>query len=275
MINEKIAIQVSDSPYQAQLITFLHEQSPEIRSQKRPMVLICPGGGYAMTSDREAEPIALNYVGMGFHAAVLRYGVAPARYPEALLQLASAVALLRKNAENWCIDPNKIIVQGFSAGGHLAASLGVFWKQPFLTQELGVSADVIRPNGLLLGYPVISSGPLGHQGSFENLLGEAYADPEKRDAQSLEKWVSKDTPPTFLWHTAVDETVPVENSVMFFKKLHDAGVSAELHIFPDGPHGLALATEETDAPQGGKTQKVCASWIELAENWIRYSIIIN
>ena len=272
MIHEKIEIQLKDSEFKADLFTYFLDNSPEIdMKRKRPVVVICPGGGYHMTSDREAEAIALKFVGMGYHAAVLRYSVEPALFPESLLQLAKAVALLRENAEKWHIDTHKIVVQGSSAGGHLAASLGVFWKKPFISEALGVDAEMVRPNGLMLSYPVITSGEIAHQGSFECLLGDDYKNEEKRKALSLEKCVTKDTPPTFLWHTAPDDTVPVENSLLFFQALHVLDIPAELHIYPVGPHGLGLATEETmRAEDGYGVREECQSWIGLAGDWMKY-----
>lgn len=272
MIYEKIEIQLRDSEFKADLFTYFLDNSPEMdMKRKRPVVLICPGGGYHMTSDREAEAIALKFVGMGYHAAVLRYSVEPALFPESLLQLAKAVALLRENAEKWHIDTHKIVVQGSSAGGHLAASLGVFWKKPFISEALGVDAEMVRPNGLMLSYPVITSGEKAHQGSFECLLGDDYKNEEKREALSLEKCVTKDTPPTFLWHTAPDDTVPVENSLLFFQALHALDIPAELHIYPVGSHGLGLATEETmRAEDGYGVQEECQSWIGLAGDWMKY-----
>ena len=159
MIHEKIEIQLKDSEFKANLFTYFLDNSPEIDPErKRPVVLICPGGGYQMTSDREAEALAVRFMAMGYHAAILRYSVAPARFPEALLQLATAVAMLRENAEKWHIDTEKIVVQGSSAGGHLAASLGVFWNKPFVAEALGMDSEKFRPNGLMLSYPVITSG---------------------------------------------------------------------------------------------------------------------
>ena len=147
MIHEKIEIHLKDSEFTANLFTYFLDNSPEIDPErKRPVVLICPGGGYAMTSDREAEALAVKFMAMGYHAAILRYSVAPARFPEALLQLATAVAMLRENAEKWHIDTDKIVVQGSSAGGHLAASLGVFWNKPFVAEALEMDAEKFRPN---------------------------------------------------------------------------------------------------------------------------------
>ena len=114
-------------------------------NRKRPVVVICPGGGYTMTSDREAEPIAMQYLAKGYHAVILRYSVEPARYPLALLQLAKSVAFLRENAAEFHIDTNKIVIQGFSAGGHLAASLGVFWKKNFIAETLVIDSEMVKP----------------------------------------------------------------------------------------------------------------------------------
>ena len=271
MIHEKLEIQLKNSEFKANLFTYLLDNSLEIDpNRKRPVVLICPGGGYEMTSDREAEALAVKFLAMGYHAAVLRYSVAPARFPEALLQLATAVALIRGNAEKWHIDENKIVVQGSSAGGHLAASLGVFWNKSFVAEALEMDSEKFRPNGLMLSYPVITSGEKAHQGSFENVLGEQYADEEKRRFLSLEYHVSKDTPPTFLWHTAPDDVVPVENSLLFFQALHALNIPAELHIYPIGGHGLGLATSETATPDGYGIQAECESWITLAGEWMKH-----
>lgn len=271
MIHEKIQIQTPGSGCQADLYTYFLDNSPEIDPERiRPVVLICPGGGYEMTSDREAEGTAVRFLAMGFHAAVLRYSVAPARFPEALLQLAGAVRLLRANAAEWHIDPKRIIVQGSSAGGHLAASLGVFWNRPFLAEILGFPSESFRPDGMILSYPVITSGEFSHEGSFRSLLGADYEDAEKRKAMSLEYFVREDTPPAFLWHTATDAVVPVENSLMFFSALHSKGVLAELHIFPEGPHGLGLADEETNPRGGIMVREQCKAWISLAGEWLRH-----
>ena len=246
----------------AKLYTYFLDNSREIDLNRvRPVVVICPGGGYGSTSDREAEPIAMKFLGAGIHAVILRYSVAPVSYPVSLKQVAWTVAWLREHAEECHIDPNKIIVQGFSAGGHLAASYGVFWKKKtFLAEELQVDSEALRPNGLILSYPVITSGPKAHSESIKNLLGEQYD--ELADEMSLENQVSEDTPQAFMWHTAPDRIVPVENSLLFFQALHEKNIPIELHIYPVGGHGLSLATAET-----GSVQKECQSWVPLAIDW--------
>ncbi|WP_053362849.1 alpha/beta hydrolase [Bacillus sp. FJAT-27251] len=266
MIHEVIDITTDNS--QAKLYTYFLSNSPQMDSErKRPAVIICPGGGYEFTSDREAEPIAIKLNAMGIHACVLRYSTAPAVFPTSLMELASAVALVRENAEKWNVDNKKIIAAGFSAGGHLAASLGVFWNEGFLSEKLGVPADVIKPNGLLLSYPVITSGEHAHRGSFDALVGKE--DLQLLEKVSLEKQVSKDTPPTFLWHTFTDEPVPVENSFLFANALLKQKISLEMHIYPRGAHGLALGTEETRGKNNDRSvQPEVASWIEMAGRWV-------
>lgn len=267
MIHEIIDIRTEHS--EAKLYTYILNNSPEIDSnRKRPTIIICPGGGYEFTSDREAEPIAIRMNAMGFNAFVLRYSVRPATFPIALLELSMAIVLIRKNSDQWNVDINKIIVAGFSAGGHLAASLGVFWNKSFLSESLGISNEEIKPNGLLLSYPVITSGVYAHRGSFIALLEENYD--SLLQNVSLEKQVSTDTPPTFLWHTYTDEAVPVENSFLFASALLKNKVPLELHIYPKGEHGLSLGTEETKGKDSELTlQPEVANWIEMAGIWIK------
>lgn len=276
MIHKKIEIKARGMEAVGNLYTYFLDSSIEMRpNEKRPVILMCPGGGYEMTSDREAEPMAMQFLAMGYHVAILRYSVCPVRYPAALLQVAESVLYLKEHADEYHIDPEKIVVQGCSAGGHLAANYGIAWNSPFLTKLMGMENDPERlcVAGLLLCYPVITSGEKAHEESFRNLLGEQYE--EKKEELSLENQVTPDTPPTFLWHTATDETVPVENSLYFFQACLQQGVSAELHIYPEGGHGLSLANEETCRANGIGVQKECQSWIGLAQTWLEEILIKN
>ena len=231
----------------AHLVTYIQEYSDAMAINDRPLILLCPGGGYTRTSDREAEPMALKFLAMGYHAAVLRYSCAPAEYPTSLKELAYSIKFLREHAKEWHIDPHKIVVEGCSAGGHLAASLGVFWDEDFLAESQGLSAsehELLRPDGLLLCYPVITSGEFAHRGSFENLLGSRQE--ELGEKLSLEKQVTSKVPKTFIWHTFADQSVPVENSLLFVSALRRAGVPTEFHMYEKGAHGLALADKLTE-----------------------------
>jgi len=234
------------------------------------MILICPGGGYQWLSSREAQPVAHAFAAAGWAAAVVYYTVRekPGQPPLGTLpvrQLGEALQTMQQR-----FPALSALVCGFSAGGHLAASYGVFWKKKtFLAEELGVDAEQLRPNGLLLSYPVITSGPKAHRGSFTNLLGDRYD--ELVDEMSLENQVSLDTPKTFLWHTAPDDCVPVENSILFFTALHALEIPVEMHIYPVGGHGLGLASEETQSYEyQNAVREECQSWISLALSWMQH-----
>ncbi len=266
MINKEIEININEN--QASIITYILDNSKEIDENRvRPMVIICPGGGYRFLSDREAEPIAIQMNAMGFHACILRYSVYPAAFPTALMQLAYTVAYIREHAKEWNVCTNKIIVAGFSAGGHLAASLGTLWQEGFLEEMLPISKDKYRPNGMILSYPVINSGDFAHRDSFEALLQDKYL--KLREEVSLENKVSKFTPPAFIWHTYADQVVPVENSLLFAMAMRKNNIPVELHIYPRGDHGLALANEETEHKMFHTIYPECQNWISMAGSWLR------
>ena len=233
---------------------------------KRKAVIICPGGGYTFTSEREGEPIAMQFLAAGIQAFVLWYSVEPAVFPMALMELAESVKVVRDHADEWNIDPDKISVMGFSAGGHLAASMLCFWNSGFLADSLHVTKEEIRPNGGLLCYPVITSGEKAHRGSFDALL--RGLSPEHLELTSLEKQVNEGHPPVFLWHTWEDELVPVENSLYYMQALRDRGIPCEAHIFVHGGHGLALATKETGSDKNDAAAAAAKEWVGLAVNWL-------
>jgi len=223
--------------------------------KKKAIIVICPGGAYQWLSPRESEPVARAFEAMGYETSILRYTVHAEGDPAPLglrpvRELSERVAQLRKTA-----DGVPVFVCGFSAGGHLAATLGVHWK------TLGLS----RPDGLILCYPVITAEEgLCNPGSIQSIAGE-----NQRDFFSLEKHVSADTPPTFLWHTAEDHSVPVENSMMFAAALRRCGVPFEMHIYPFGEHGLSLATDEvTEYEKGRLPDAHVAGWINECDAWL-------
>ncbi|MHC5248654.1 alpha/beta hydrolase [Enterococcus sp. LJL90] len=265
MIHDKIALPINGST--ASLTTYVMENSQEMDvNRRRPAMIICPGGGYEVTSDREAEPVAIKMLAFGYQVFVLHYSVQPATYPTALIQLAASVALVRKNSEEWFVNPEKIIVAGFSAGGHLAAHLGAAWQTEMIADYLEGPCERWRPNALLLSYPVISSGSFGHQDSFKNLLGENYQ--QAAADFSLENLVTSKTPPTFIWHTGEDGLVPAENSLLFTAALRKVQVPVELHLFTKGGHGLSLAVKETATGQPlYGIEKTVAVWPELFAKW--------
>lgn len=222
----------------------------------RGAVVVCPGGGYSNRAPHEAAPIAQKFNELGFHAFVVHYRVAPYRFPAPQRDIFRAVRLIRSRAAEWGVDPAQIAVLGFSAGGHLTASSGTLFHE--VNADAGDAADAFpqRPDAILPCYAVIAFKGWGHLGSGQNLLGD------KLDAQSehfsLEKRVTPDTPPAFLWHTATDQAVPVRNSIEFATACWKNGVKAELHVFPEGPHGIGLAKDYPDAQR----------WPELAAKFL-------
>ena len=257
----------------AKFVGYCLDNSEEVDPERtRPAVLVIPGGGYEMTSDREAEPIAIRFLTAGFNAFVLRYSVWPSVFPTALLEAAEAMRQIRQNAAQWHVNPNHIAVLGFSAGGHLAANLATSASDDVM-REHGYDPDAVRPNALMLAYPVITSGPLAHRGSFDHLLGDKKADQQALDAVSIEKHIDAATPPVFVWHTMPDDCVPVDNTLMLIQACKAAGVSVEAHLFPQGGHGLALGTEETAWHGTDGMEKCVQSWPQLAFQWIERTFV--
>ncbi|MBQ8310905.1 MAG: alpha/beta hydrolase [Clostridia bacterium] len=230
----------------------------------RPAMIVFPGGSYAQTYEGEAEPIALEYVASGFCAFVLNYSVKPAVFPQALLEALTAIRFVREHVEEYRIDPDRIFVCGFSAGGHLAASVGTLWNHSCLDDLLEGERRLYRPNGLVLSYPVIN--PL-HRGSFVNLLGgEENVTPEKMDFLSLEKRVSEDTPPTFIWHNADDSCVPVESALVFGVALTRNHIPFEMRIWENGGHGCCLGNYVTKEVH--KEPLSCNGWVRESVNFL-------
>lgn len=285
------------------LTTYLLDDSPDFQTGKRrPAVLILPGGGYLGTSDREAEPIALFFAAQGYHAFVLRYAVFfqnypidlscppeknsyPSIFPQPLLDVAAALRLIRNRSRSqvagWLVDPNRIAVCGFSAGGHLAASIGTQWNSPLLEKLGGPAAD-FRPDALILCYPMIDyiltselqaripDNPLADFLRLCETAAFGHSEPSDAEKDRLNPvhQVSRETPPSFIWHTADDELVPLENSLELAAALKKAGVPLELHVFAHGRHGLALADERT-ASDPDQINPPVQAWTGLVLTWLK------
>ena len=218
----------------------------------------------------------MKFASEGFHAFVLRYSLVPSTHPTQLLEAALAMNLIRKNAEEWHINPQNVAIIGFSAGGHVAANLATHVSDE-IEEANGYKADEVRPNALMLAYPVISAGIYAHKPTFDRLFGNVSEDEREKLVEdlSLEKHVDSKTPPVFIWQTVTDQTVPVENSIMFIDACVKAGVNVEAHLFPKGPHGLALAVEQTaKRDENGRVipefvQPEVQQWIGFACDWLR------
>jgi len=270
MIHEKISL-YPGRPH-ITLTTYISEISPELRNIKKTAVLVLPGGGYYITSDREAEPVAKAFFAAGMNAFVLRYSVKEEAAGYApLLDAAAAIKYIRDHAGEWNIDENKIVVCGFSAGGHLAASIGTLWRLDIISKTLGCKNSYIKPDGMILGYPVITTRPEGRAGAYLLKLAgvEEGQTPTQEELErfSIDKRVDYDTCPAFIWHTGEDEGVAVENVLYMCEALSAHKVPFELHIFPYGEHGLSLANKET-APKDEMIMPYVGRWIDMAIKWI-------
>jgi acetyl esterase/lipase len=239
---------------------------PAKQDPKRAAVIILPGGGYRGTSIlKEGHDVARAFNDMGVTAFVVKYRTPSDKHMKdkrvgPLQDAQQAVATVRRDADKWQIDPKRIGVIGFSAGGHLAATTGTMFTTPVLSQWS--SADV-RPDFLMLIYPVITFTESSvHQGSRQQLLG---ATPSEADMKrfSAELAVTDETPPTFLIHAADDQTVPVANSILFFEALQAHKIPAQLMIYPAGGHGYGL----NNATTGDRWIERCRQWLQ-SQGWI-------
>src|ERR1017187_4468795 len=223
-------------------------------------VVICPGGSYALLADHEGHTITLWLNSLGVTAAVLKYRLAPRyHFPAPLQDVARAIRTVRARATEWGIDPNRIGVMGFSAGGHLASTIATHFDAGDSSSADPIDRVSSRPDIAVLAYPVISMADgITHAGSRRNLLGDTPS-AELVAALSHEKHVTPHTPPAFIFHAANDPVVPVENSLLFAAALRAANVPFELHVFERGPHGVGLASDDP----------VLGAWPMLLHNWLR------
>ena len=304
------------------LVTYILDASDQIQiGKKHPFVIICPGGAYLRTSDQEAEQVALRFAALGCHAAVLRYscgadilkGVKKGGLPNPLQEIGRAIALCRDNAEKWNVDPNRIIVNGYSAGGHLCALACTQYGT--IAQSIGRQPNEIRPNAAILGYPCIdlladmlpcpingftvgeidpadpgaSVYPL-FKPAFKMVDGQPRMDfrqamlrvffgTDTPDEAELREYspnlhVSSNTPPTFVWATANDDLVPASNALKYVHALWEHRVPCEFHMFGDGHHGLSLA-DETVADSADMVNPEVARWFGLAKAWLKHNGLIE
>lgn len=263
MITEKFIINEKSGAY---LLRYNFTPTPEMPNMaKRPAVVVCPGGAYNICSAREADPVAFQYMAAGYNTFVLYYSLQEhAVFPNSLLDLCAAMKLIRENAEEFGVISDKIAVCGFSAGGHLTASLGVYWNAEDIMEKSGCFAGENKPNALILGYPVISTSWMENSGELARIIGDNdWESTYKR--LNLQTAVTASTPQSFLCHTVRDGAVPVEDSIKFASALIAAGVPCELHIFPNGNHGLSLSTPQVNVGGGDES---FAQWVGLSVKWL-------
>lgn len=294
-------IQLYENRPDVTLTTYLWSDSPVLQNgRKRPAVLICPGGAYLFCSDREAEPVALRFAAMGYHAFVLRYstysegapfvlpltGDAPnlpvnpkCVHPAPMRDLAKAFVIIHEHAEEWLVDTKKIALCGFSAGAHNCAMYAVYWSDPIIYEFFGKEPELFKPAAAILAYGLYDYHLMmrEHADPWARTLSQAAniaffgtRSPTKAmlDAASPALRITKDTPPMFLWATAADELVPVENTTRMANALARAGVAFEVHIFEEGRHGLSLSNQAS-AESLLEINPDVEPWIDLAEAWLK------
>lgn len=228
-------------------------------------VIICPGGGYFLhATDHEGVQPAKFFNRMGVTAFVLRYRLNPYRHPVPLQDAQRAIRLVRANAKEFGVDPARVGIMGFSAGGHLTSTAVTHFDRGDANATDAVDRQSCRPDFGILGYPVVSFvAEYSHRGSAKNLLGDDPTEDQLKEL-SNDLQVTKETPPVFLFHTSEDTGVPPENSLAFYAACHKAGVPAELHVYQQGPHGVGMAFGHP-ALQG---------WIEAAGTWMRQGCLL-
>ncbi len=267
-----------------------HVLPPEC-ARKRPAVVICPGGAYMFTSDREGEPVAMEYLCEGYAVFVLHYStldMGEVTHPIPLMDIAKMMLTIRQNANEWNIDPDKIAVCGFSAGGHLCAELSVHWRDKYLSDKLQASSDMLKPNAAILCYALLDltyqmdalkkredakipfpGSDVTPEGLFlqctHSLMGGC--DEERLRKVSSLNYIASHTPPTFIWHTFEDGLIYAGNPLRYALGLYDAGVPCELHIYEKGAHGLSLATLAT-ANNADMINPDAARWMELSKRFL-------
>ena len=236
------------------------------QNDKRPCMIVCPGGAYAFCSQREAEPIALQFLPQGYNVFTITYSVNPHRFPTQLREVAALMELIYKNADDWNCDTEKIAIIGFSAGGHLAAHYSTMFDCKEVREVFPESKSV---NASVLCYPVITADPkYAHMGSIHNLVGKTDISPEETEYFSCEKNVKDTTPPAFIWHTSEDTCVHVMNSLLYAGTLSAHKVPFELHIYPYGAHGLSTGDAQTNGNMNEKIEHV-GNWLTSLEKWLK------
>lgn len=250
----------ADSP--AYLRGYLRQEAPQ---RAYPAIIIVPGGSYTHIPEQQAEDLALAWSARGYQAFFLRYsfvGEKQPLLPTPVIELAKSVATLRQHAADWHIDPAEIVVAGFSVGGHITALFNDLWSDEAFNRLAGTSPEQIHPQAVILGYPVIT--PTAGFPTDTATLAQWTSDPASIAADQR---VSAQNAPTFLWATGNDPLVPVQNTLAYAQALLAHGVDTEVHIFHNGPHGLALANAVTAWKPGTDLPHV-AHWVPLAAEWL-------
>ena len=267
MIFAHIPLVEGENPETVRLDAYIADP---VRDFTRRAVLVIPGGGYgAVCADREGEPIALAFFARGFNAFVLHYTVGRKKpYPAQLEEASLAVAHIRRHAAEYGLDPCKVFAVGFSAGGHLAGSLGTMWHRDEAWKPVNLAYGENRPDGVMLIYPVVSgTEPYSDRGTIANLWCTDTPTEEQKKRVSLEAAVDERSAPLFAVHTSNDQAVDVRNSLVLAEAYRAHGLPFELHIYPDAPHGVALGSDITRCGNAKWSNPRIARWTDDATAW--------
>ncbi len=271
MIFDRIYLREDDR--EIYMDAYVPEPHHEIKMKNaRRAVIVFPGGGYRFLSGRESDPVARKFLGEGICTFVLYYSIKEkAVEPRQLVDASLAVEHVRANAQKYGVDPDKIVVCGFSAGGHLAASIGTLWDRDFAKTSPDMPYGINKPNGMVLCYPVINAFDLmeGSRLKGDTIYGDPNTDVGAVTCR-LDKCVKNGvTPPAYIWTTFEDTLVPPENSIHFALAMQNEHIPYELHVFNHGWHGLSLATPEVCGEEGYGVMPDIAEWADEALNWVQ------
>ena len=270
MLCKTVYLREAEGDMSVHLETYISRTEGDMNCAPRDAMLVLPGGAYAFLAERESEPCAKAFLAAGFNVFTLYYSLnEKAAFPRPLVDVSMAIAHIRAHAEEYNIDPDRIFVCGFSAGGHLCGSIGTFWNRDFAAFP-GMKKGDNRPRGVILSYPAASLMPgLRHDLCTELILGKKDYTDEDCAAYSLEKQVTEDTVPHFIWQTEEDNCVCVENSLVLAEALIAKRIPTELHIYPKGPHGMSVATKEVYCNTPENIDPHVGSWVKAAVEWTR------
>ena len=235
---------------------------------RRGGVVVLPGGAYMFHGVSEGEPVALAFAAAGYNAYLLRYSIgADAVFPNAAADACRALKVIRERAEEFCQDPDKLALCGFSAGGHAAACAGTMWNRKDVLEASGCEGAEGKPDALILGYPCVTVDIAGQGDMYARLAGERSLE-ELREIASAEKWVGDHTPPVFLWNTYRDKMVPVEHGLLLMEALAEHDVPFECHTYMEGEHAGALNTPVSSLGDPARENPRVARWMEDCRSWL-------